>query len=169
MNTEHTAAYYLEKLALQPHPEGGFYKRSYESKEKVPHSGLPPRFIAARSISTAIYYLLEEGNYSAFHRIKSDELWHHYAGGTLLIHVINEHGKYSVTKLGKNLEAGEVLQFVVPAGCWFASEPAPGTAFVLCGCTVAPGFHFDDFEMATSELIAEFPHHAAIIQKLLAI
>ena len=100
------------------------------------------------SFSTAIYFLLQRGDFSAFHRIKSDECWHFYEGKTIIIHVINEAGEYAVIYLGRSIEKGEVYQAVVPAGAWFASEPGPGTDYALVGCTVAPGFDFRDFEMA---------------------
>ena len=164
---EKNAAYYQEHLNLQPHPEGGFFRESYRAAENIPAISLPSRFQeGARSFSTAIYYLLERHDFSAFHKIKSDECWHYYAGGTLLIHVLAATG-YSVVKLGNQVAEGEQLQWVVPAGAWFAAEPAPNTLFALVGCTVAPGFDFADFEMASKkELITQFSTHAAIIAKL---
>lgn len=152
---------------LLPHPEGGYYRETYRSTENIPASGLPSRFNAERNFSTAIYFLLEQGNFSAFHKIKSDECWHFYAGQTLLVHVIHADGKLETVKLGNNASGGESFQYVVPAGCWFASEPAEGTMFSFTGCTVAPGFEFDDFELASAEkLIALYPHHEAIIRRL---
>ena len=163
-----TAPEYVQKLQLQPHPEGGFYKENYRATENIPVSGLPARFGGGeRSFSTAIYFLLEKGDFSAFHRIRSDEGWHFYAGGPLLVHIILPHGDYYCVRLGSNLNNQEVFQFVVPAMAWFASEPAPGTALSLVGCTVAPGFDFKDFEMAEqSKLIAAFPEHSPIIERL---
>jgi predicted cupin superfamily sugar epimerase len=162
-----TAQDYIEHLQLQPHPEGGFFKESYRSSELVSGSSLPERFAGDRSFSTAIYYLLQRGDFSAFHRIKSDECWHFYDGGTLLIHVIAETGKYEVIKLGKALSNGENLQYVVPAGAWFASEPHTDATFSLVGCTVAPGFDFNDFEMADgAALLKAFPAHSEIISRL---
>ncbi|MEO8112084.1 MAG: cupin domain-containing protein [Ginsengibacter sp.] len=161
------AGYYIEHLQLRPHPEGGFYRETYRSRENIPHAALPSRFSDARSFSTAIFYLLEKGNRSLFHRIKSDECWHFYAGETLLIHVIENNGNYYVVKLGDNIAAGETLQFVVPATAWFAAEPAPLTSFSLTGCTVAPGFDFLDFELADKKtLTSSFPKHADIINLL---
>lgn len=161
------AGYYIEHLQLQPHPEGGFYRETYRSKENIAHAALPSRFSDARSFSTAIFYLLEKGNRSLFHRIKSDECWHFYAGETLLIHVIENNGNYYHVKLGGNIAAGETLQFVVPATAWFAAEPAPSTSFSLTGCTVAPGFDFLDFEIADKKtLTSSFPKHADIINLL---
>ncbi len=160
-----TAQYHIEHLELLPHPEGGFYKESYRSPGTIPASCLPD--IGDRSFSTAIYFLLEQGDFSAFHRIKSDECWHFYDGGTLLIHVLQQNGEYVCKKLGRNLKEGELLQFVVPAGAWFASEPAVESSFALVGCTVAPGFDFADFEMAKEDnLLQLYPKYDSLIQRL---
>jgi predicted cupin superfamily sugar epimerase len=130
-------------------------------------SALPERFQGDRPFSTAIFYLLEQGDFSSFHRIKSDECWHFYAGSTLYIHVIENDGMYTQVKLGNLVKQGDVFQFVVPAGAWFAAEPAAGTSFALTGCTVAPGFDFSDFEMAEkATLISHFPQHEALLNRL---
>ncbi len=161
------AWYYIDHLQLKPHPEGGFYREIYRASESVAANALPQRFTGTRSFSTSIYYLLRQGEHSAFHRIKSDEGWHFYAGGTLLVHMIDNEGNYKCQKLGKNLEDGEVFQFVVPATVWFASEPAPENSFILGGCTVSPGFDFTDFEMADKkELLRSFPRHKEILERL---
>ena len=165
--TSKDAQYYIDYMQLLPHPEGGWYKETYRSEELISTSGLPDRFSAARAVSTGIYFLLEDGNFSAFHRIKSDEMWHFYAGGTLEVFIIDKQGVLSVISLGEDLENGEVFQAVVKAGCWFASRPKAGVAFSLVGCTVAPGFDFDDFEMAERDaLCPEYPPHQALINDL---
>ncbi len=147
---------WIEKLGLLPHPEGGAFKEVYRS-------ALQDDFLlsngqkAKRSLSTAIYYLLREGEFSVFHRIQSDEIWHHYDGGDLLIHCLHPLRGMETTRLGKN-HPDAVPQFCVSAGIWFASQPDAGAGFVLAGCTVAPGFDFDDFEIAKREdLLHEFP------------
>ena len=161
-----TAADYIQALGLQAHPEGGFYKESYRSAGWIGKDCLPG-FTGQRNFSTSIYFLLPEGSYSAFHRIKSDEGWHFYEGGCLRIHVIEEGGHYRCIKLGRKMQQGEQFQFTVPAGAWFASEPEAGTAFALVGCTVAPGFDFEDFEMGTREtLLRHYPQHASVIGRL---
>ena len=161
------ATYFIQHLYLQPHPEGGYFKETYRASETIAADALPSRFSGARNFSTAIYYLLQQGDFSAFHRIKSDECWHFYAGNTLLIHVIEKDGKYNCVRLGNNIAAGETFQFVVPAGAWFAAEPAPDSAFTLAGCTVAPGFDFADFEMADRKVFSIiYPHHSDIINRL---
>ena len=161
------AARLINLLQLQPHPEGGFFKETYRAGESISSAALPKRFIGERSFSTAIYYLLQQGERSVFHKIKSDECWHFYAGDTLLIHVIENAGNYCCIKLGKEITSGETFQYVVPANTWFAAEPAPNGMFSLAGCTVAPGFDFADFEMADKKsLLFSFPQHDIIINRL---
>jgi predicted cupin superfamily sugar epimerase len=157
----------IEKFELLPHPEGGYFKERYRSAETIPASALPEEFSGDRNFSTAIYFLLEAGDFSAFHKIKSDECWHFYAGETLLVHVIHADGSLETIRLGNNFLGGDRFQFVVPANCWFASEPAPGSAFSFVGCTVAPGFDFEDFEMANADdLILLYPEHVSIIKRM---
>ena len=162
-----TARYYIGHLQLKSHPEGGFYRETYRSAGTIAKGCLPKNFQGDRSFSTAIYFLLQESDFSAFHRIKSDECWHFYEGVTLLIHVLQQNGSYSCARLGRNIQEGETFQYVVPAGAWFASEPAASSFFALVGCTVAPGFDFADFEMAKKEnLLAQFPEHSMLINRL---
>ncbi|MBD2754790.1 cupin domain-containing protein [Spirosoma validum] len=162
-----TATYYVQALAMQPHPEGGYFAETYRSGETISHSALPNRFSGDRAFSTAIYFLLESHHISALHRIQADEVWHFYAGGPLEVFAISPAGDLTVIKLGSNLQQGEVFQAVVPAGYWFGSKPAVGTDFSLVGCTVAPGFDFADFEMADRQtLLAQFPQHKEVIEML---
>lgn len=162
-----TAQDYIQVLELLPHPEGGFYKETYRSKGVLANDCLPLPFHGERNYSTAIYYLLQQSDYSAFHKINSDECWHFYGGDTLLIHVIDTSGQYYCIQLGNAINKGEQPQAVVPAHCWFASEPAPGSSYSFTGCTVAPGFDFSDFEMARREdLLKSYPDHEAIIERL---
>jgi len=157
----------IEHYAMQPHPEGGYYKETYRAAETISSGALPMRFAGARHFSTAIYFLLEQGNFSAFHRIKSDECWHFYAGGALLIYVLNENGSLQTVKLGDDVLKDETFQYVVPAGCWFASAPAQGTEFSFVGCTVSPGFDFEDFELAQKDVLQkQFPQHSELIARL---
>ena len=161
-----TADYWIHHLKLAPHPEGGFYRETYRSKENIQLCGLPSRFPAPRSFSTAIYFLLRSQDKSLFHRIKSDELWHFHAGSALNIYLL-EHGNLKIFKLGDNLEAGELLQVVIPANCWFAGILMSQDAYTLSGCTVAPGFDFKDFDIADrKKLIQESPNQADIITEL---
>ncbi|MGI9281742.1 MAG: cupin domain-containing protein [Endozoicomonas sp.] len=158
---------WIEALALQPHPEGGFFRETYRSEEVIFQDSLPDRFAGERSFSTAIYYLLEGNDFSAFHRIHQDEVWHFYDGASLTIHVISPDGSYSAAVLGRNILKGQAPQFVVPGGCLFAVEVNDRSSFVLAGCTVAPGFDFADFEMPSAkQLLDSFPQHKALIERL---
>ena len=163
----YTAPYFVEKFQMQLHPEGGWFKETYRSHEVVLKENLPNRFEGNRSFCTAIYFLLEGEQFSSFHRIKSDEMWHFYSGGALNVYVIDKEGKLEILKIGSNPEKGQTFQAVVKAGCWFASKPAEPNSFSLVGCTVAPGFDFADFELAKADaLFQEFPQHEAVIRKL---
>ncbi len=158
---------WVKYLDLSKHPEGGYYKETYRSPDLISTQGLPDRFPGSRTVSTAIYFLLEQGNFSAFHKIKSDEMWHFYEGDMIEIFSIKDNGVLEKIKLGRNLQNGEVFQAVIPADTWFASRVSKEGSFGLVGCTVAPGFDFMDFEMAKrNDLLAEFPEHRDIIHSL---
>ena len=159
------AQYWINHLGLSPHPEGGYYRATYKADLTIVRSALPSSYQGDRSASTAIYFLLDEGNFSAFHRIASDEVWHFYAGSSLVVYVIDAEGNYSELHLGDG--SGEVFQAVVKAGCWFASRVKDAAGFALVGCTVAPGFDFADFELGVrSELIRTFPAQRKLIEEL---
>jgi predicted cupin superfamily sugar epimerase len=161
------AGYWIAKLGLESHPEGGYYRQSYKSDLILSKESLPPEFPGPRAASTAIYFLLRGEEFSAFHRLRSDEVWHFYVGATLVVHVIDEVGTYSEILLGSDPDAGEALQAVVKAGCWFASRVWDGNGFALVGCTVAPGFDFEDFEMAKrEELVKKYPVYRGVIERL---
>jgi uncharacterized protein len=165
--TELTAKGLAAQLELNRHPEGGWYRESYRSPETIPSAALPGRPGAERSCSTAIYFLLERGDFSALHRIKSDELWHFYWGAALTIQVISASGAHLELLLGADLAAGECFQVLVPAGCWFGAELSGIGDFALVGCTVAPGFDFADFEMGKrDELLGEYPQHAPMVRRM---
>jgi len=159
-----TADYWIKTLQLTAHPEGGYFKEVYRSKEIIPASGLPARYQSERSMGTSIYFLLQSHNFSAFHRIKSDEVWHFYAGGTVVLHVIDTEGMHSSINLGNDPDQLAQFQCVIPHGCWFAAHvPLPDT-YALVGCTVSPGFDFSDFELADrSELIEQYPQYRELI------
>lgn len=145
----------LHKLA--PHPEGGFFRETYRAAK----SAATPR--GRRSWSTAVLFLLKEGDVSRLHRLKSDEVWHFYAGGPLRVSSINPDGAVTSALLGP----GGKFQHVVPAGSWFGAAAEPGAGWSLVGCTVAPGFDFRDFELGSRrELLKRFPGAAKIIRKL---
>ena len=162
-----TARQLITQYQLQAHPEGGYYLQTYCSAELIQKDALPDRFKGDRYFSTAIYFLLEGKQFSAFHRIQSDELWHFYAGVGLLIFLLHPDGRGEVLKLGDDLVNGYLFQQMVPSGCWFASKPVSENGFSFVGCTVAPGFDFADFELAKKEvLLKEYPNHADWINDL---
>ena len=141
----------MRRLGLRPHPEGGYYGESFRSPFRLT---LPDGRV--RSASTAIFYLLPAGSWSTWHRVRSDEVWHHYDGAGLRLHRLG---------LGEARLDRETPQAVVPAGVWQAAEPAGGA--VLCGCTVAPGFEFEDFELGSAAALAgAFPELAELILRL---
>jgi predicted cupin superfamily sugar epimerase len=158
---------WIEALQLRPHPEGGYYRQTYRATEEIRKEHLPQRFSGDRAFSTAIYFLLEGDDCSVLHRIKQDEVWHHYAGSTLLIHVLTPDGQHSAIRLGKNLTAGELPQAVVAAGDLFGAHVSEPNSYALVGCTVAPGFDFADLELPDrEELLRRYPQHRQIIEKL---
>lgn len=162
----HTAEYWIEHLRLQPHPEGGYYRETYRSREEIPANAFANNLKGWRNVSTAIYFLLTQQDRSLFHRIKSDELWHFHYGGPLTIYVLGQRGLINY-KLGSDVENGESLQVAIPANHWFGAATAPNASYTLASCTVAPGFDFQDFEMGErASLLAEFPKLEAIILEL---
>lgn len=162
------ASFWIKKFSLKQHPEGGYFTETYRSSEIIEKDALPERFKGSRCFSTGIYFLLEAHHFSAFHRIQSDEMWHFYAGDALEIFVIeSETGNLEIIRLGNDPEKEETFQAVVPAGSWFASRPCAGSSYALVGCTVSPGFDFEDFEMAErTALQTLFPQHSGLIREL---
>lgn len=151
----------VNALGLAPHPEGGFYRETWRSPLLLNELAR-----GTRAASTAIYFLLPAGTFSAFHRVASDEAWHHYDGDPLDLHVLDPNGAHSVRVLGRDFARGETPQHVVAAGAWQAAVPR-GERYALVGCTVSPGFDFADFEMPPrAELVARFPEHAELLARL---
>ncbi len=156
----------IERFSLIPHPEGGYYRETYRSGGTIPAGALPPAFGGDRHYSTAIVFLLEKGDISRLHRIRSDEIWHFYGGGPLRLAMISPDGMAGEIILGSDIGAGHHVQYVVPAGVWFGARPCAETAFSLVGCTVAPGFDFADFEMGEKETLkAAFPKGQSCIEE----
>lgn len=154
-------------LNLLPHPEGGYFKETYRSEMLVDAEHLNKEFSGQRNLSTAIYFLIEQANFSALHKIKSDEIWHFYDGDALEVIEIDDLGHLKFTAVGRNLSEGEHMQYLVKANTWFGSRVKAGGRFSLVGCTVAPGFDFRDFEMAKREdLTRKFPQHKKIIEEM---
>ena len=157
----------IKELDLKPHPEGGYFRETYRSEGEIKESSLDSNFKGKRNYATCIYFLLTSGNFSAFHRIKQDEIWHFYSGSPIRLHTISETGLHSEFIIGNDLLKGEVPQLVVPSGYWFGAEVINKNDYTLVGCTVSPGFDFKDFEMPSrQELISLFPEHKLLITQL---
>lgn len=150
----------IDNLKLIPHPEGGYYKETYRSEETTKNKNGD-----SRNVCTAIYFLLEDKDKSHFHRIQSDELWFFHLGVPLeIFYILN--GMLQSVILGNDFGSGSVMQFKIPANTWFAAKLKNEAGFALVSCTVAPGFDFADFELASREkLISEFPHLESIINE----
>lgn len=164
-----TATDWIDHLDLEPLPEeGGLYREIYRANESIAAKALPDRFEGDRPFSTSIYYLLEAPEFSAFHRIQQEELWHFYDGTSCTLHIINpETGTLSQPTLGRDIPAGQQLQIVVPRGHLFAATVDDAEGYVLAGCTVAPGFTFADFEAPPRHLLIDrYPQHADLIIRL---
>lgn len=157
MNAQH----WIDRLGLQPHPEGGWYKETYRAGFQV----TPQGGTAATSAVTSIHYLLENEEFSSFHRIAYPEIWYHHEGGAFDIHEIDSAGNYRVRRLGKG--EGEHLSLVVEPGVWFAAEVAGKEGYGLVSCAVAPGFDFAVFEMGRREvLFPAYPQHEEVLLRL---
>lgn len=159
---ENNSQYWIEKLGLVRHIEGGFYKQIYVCKKKCQEHG-------NRNLATCIFYLLDGNDFSAFHKINGgDEIWHFFIGSSLTIYIINENdSKLNIVKLGNNLDKDENLQLIINEGNWFAAEVNDKSSFTLVGCTVIPGFEFKNFELAKKKsLLLKFPSYKWIIEKL---
>jgi predicted cupin superfamily sugar epimerase len=157
----------IEALQLKKHPkEDGYFRETYRSDETF-NRALPSRYSSMRSFSTAIYFLIESGKFSSFHRLQSEEVFHFYAGGPAELVVLESTGALKIHTIGPDLLAGHELQVVVHRNEWQALRLVTDASWVLVGCTVAPGFDYLDFEEATrSSLLLEFPQHAEIITTL---
>jgi predicted cupin superfamily sugar epimerase len=158
----------IELLNLAPHPkEGGFYRETYRAANKIDQSALPSKYPGPRSLSTAIYYLLIEGTCSLIHRLASDEIFHFYSGDPVIMVQLFPDGQAKTIRLGPDVESGQSPQVVVPANVWQGSILEPGGGYALMGCTVAPGFEFDDYEEAhRDQLLKQYGSQRDLIIKL---
>ncbi|MAE08183.1 MAG: hypothetical protein CL661_05420 [Bacteroidetes bacterium] len=158
------AQYWIKNLDLIPHKEGGYFREVYRSHEQILKCSLPDRFTDNKVFSTSIYFMLEKSDFSAFHKIKSDEIWHYYDGDPITIYVIDNNGKLNTYQLGLSPENNIMPQITIYANQWFAAETMGD--FSLVGCTVSPGFDFHDFEIAErNELIGLYKEHRKIIEQ----
>ena len=143
--------YWIKKLELERHPEGGWYRRVFESDIRLENG---------RPIMTSIYYLLEAPDFSALHRLQSDEQWHFYSGNPITIYELSAHSEVVETTLGTDR-----FQHTVKAGTLFGATLDEG--YALVGCTVTPGFDFAEFEMPSRDvLLAEYPNQYEFIVRL---
>lgn len=162
-----SAQFWVEKLGLQSYGSGGYFRETYRAAESLPGEALPERFGAPHTFSTAIYFLLEGQQVSPLHRLKADEMWHYYAGVSLTIHIFGPEGAYTALDLGPRIEQGESFQVVAPAGCWFGATLKQADAYILAGCTVAPGFEVNDYTPADrATLLAQYPEQRVLIERL---
>lgn len=146
------ADYFISRLNLEKHPEGGFYRELYRQDA---------------NLATSIYFLLRSGEVSKFHRLKSDEIWYFHAGTSLTVHIIDAGGALKAVKLGADPEAGEQPQVIVPGGCIFGATVNREDSYTLVGCMVSPGFEFAGFELLSRDrLLKDYPQHENIIMLL---
>jgi len=167
MRRQPTAKYWITKLALQPHPEGGYFREIYRATEQIPATALPTRYLGPRAFSTSIYFLLAGTQISTLHRLASDEQWHFYDGNALLLDMITPDGTSREVRLGRRATTGEQFQAVIPTGTWMGARLVSRRGYALIGCTVAPGFEFQDFAAGQRpHLLEQFPQHRKLITAL---
>jgi predicted cupin superfamily sugar epimerase len=165
MTPPRTAAEMARSLRLHRHLEGGWYAETYRAERRIPAEVLPAAYEGSRAAATSILFLLERGDVSRLHRLRSDELWHYHAGDPLLLHVLTPDGVYFRSVLGPDPTADHLFQVPVLAGCWFGAESSGDWSLV--GCAVAPGFEYHDFELGKrADLVAQFPEHRELIERL---
>lgn len=156
----------VKLFGMLPHPEGGYYREVYRSAEIIKKDLLPERYKEDRAFSTSIYYMLAGEQVSHFHKLKSDEIWHFYLGSHLIIHILDLNSGYKKIKVGNNLTNGEIPQLVIQKEKYFAAEVSDKNSFGLIGCTVSPGFDFNDFEFGQEAiLLNSFPDHIELIKR----
>ena len=157
----------VNRLDLEKHPEGGYFKETHRSVGEITEENLGTSYKGSRNYSTTIYFLLTSDNFSAFHRIKQDEIWHFYDGSPIRLHIITKEGIQEEHTIGRDFEKGQTPQLIVKGGDWFASEVMDENSYSLAGCTVSPGFSFEDFELKSKkELVALFPGKEELIGRL---
>jgi predicted cupin superfamily sugar epimerase len=159
------ADHIIEKFNLIEHPEGGYFTEKFRSHEKI-NKGLPERFQGGHSLYTSIYFLLKGNDISAFHILKSDEIWHFYEGTTLLIHTILNDGFVNTVRLGRKYNKDDVFQHLIKAGTYFCAEVEDKSSYSFVGCTVSPGFEYSDFTLCKrNELLNLYPQNKDLILK----
>lgn len=159
-----TAQYWIKKLNMQEHIEGGYYTESYRTDDIIDSVALPGRFRGSAPFGTAIYFLLKGGQVSNYHKLASDEIWHFYEGSPLKIIIIEDENTLTENLLGPDPEKGQAYQHIVPAGKWFGAHQINENSHTLVGCTMAPGFEYRDFELSDYDMLAsKYPAHKGIL------
>jgi predicted cupin superfamily sugar epimerase len=164
-----TAEQVIELLRLEPLPvEGGYYRVTFRADETLDAATLPGRYGGPRAYGGAIYFFLHGDNFSALHRLVTDEIYHFYLGQPVEMLLLSPDGHDEVVRLGTDLAAGERVQMVVPRGVWQGSRPVNGSdGFALLGTTMAPAYEQADFELGDrAALIAAYPQRAELIRAL---
>ncbi len=163
-----TANDVIELMELIPlEPEGGYFRETYRTHEIIAKSGLPVRYKSNRAYSTSIYYLLTPDTFSALHTVASDEIFHFYLGDTVEMLQLLPDGFGRIMKLGTDLANGERPQMIVPHGTMQGCRLADGGSFALMGCTVAPGFDYEDFALGNRDLLIEaYPAFTTMIERM---
>jgi hypothetical protein len=156
----------IETLRLEKHPEGGWYREIYRSPERIAPHCLSGRHEGERCLCTHIFFLLRGNDISRFHRLQSEELWHHYQGSPLTLHTLTPQHGHTPLSLGPHTHPGAAPCVVIPAQTWFAAHCDDPDSYTLVGCTVFPGFEFSDFELARrNALVEQYPSYRALIDR----
>ena len=162
----YTGKYFIEKMGMKPHPEGGFYKENIKAENVLTPetSGLP--ISGERKLWSSTYFLLKDRDFSAFHRLQSDEIWYYHSGTPLIVYIIKENGELEQVRLGLDIERDEKPQVLMQKGSIFGAV-MDGPGYSLFSCMVSPGYDPADFEMIPREtLLQDYPQYEQIIRRL---
>jgi len=158
----------IEILGLQPNSkEGGYFKETYRSREKIPPGVLPDRYVDAKSFGTAIYYFLIPDTHSALHRLPADEIYHFYLGDPVIMLQLRPDLTSEVITLGTEIDKGQHVQVIVPKDTWQGSFLKDGGRYALLGTTMTPGFDFSEYkEGVRDSLVCQYPDQRELIERL---
>lgn len=163
------AQYWIDKLKLKGHPEGGYYREVYRSPELVDGIHLRDKREGKRNLATSIYFLLKSGEKSLLHRLKSDETWYFHHGSPIQLYCIDIQGILREVTLGQDIENHQYLQYTIPEETIFGGVVKGQNSYSLVSCMVSPGFSFEDFKLLSREhMLEKFPRHREVILKLTA-
>lgn len=160
----------IQLLNLLPHPEGGYYRRNWQSDMLAAVADdTSGKIHSLRSIGSSIIYLLPSEEVSTWHRISCDEMWHFYGGSPLKLYILDKDDGLICRILGIDLEQGQMPQFIIPRNTWFCAEVFEDESHTLCGCTLWPSFSYADFDLADPQTLKrEFPLHVELIDHIFA-